>query len=232
MNKSKTQSIPSISPVAEGNKENSESAIKTASSLSDTPFMRYVENICSTGNLDVLVALLTSDKTKERILNNKDYSKLCAQASGNGHFDIVRYLLVSPELPIRPDLSYSKSLGYRMACHKGHVKIVDCLLMASNVTKPCDIHACMDWGLRNSAALGHKETVEYLINKTDAYPVEYLLKNRESISMRTVYSKDREFIPFERMIEMACQKEECMLFSAIIKEKTPDANPGISKYRL
>lgn len=130
---------------------------------------------CKEGNLTNIKFSLTSKELYEKADINKSDDVGLYFACSNGHLEVVKYLLESPDLKWHSKLAYSarhlSDTGFYAACSAGHKDVVDYLLTKLEKNSPmiresvqcCLFEACRDGNLKN---------VEYLLN--DPSLKEYL----------------------------------------------------------
>lgn len=89
------------------------------------------------------------------------FRKACA----NGHYQIVKYLVTSPEVKNKPDFNEFGKLGFYMACAHGKVDVVG-LLLSVFFQKDCSsqyIGPILNKGLEQAAQWGSFKTMKYVL---------------------------------------------------------------------
>ena len=123
-------------------------------------------------------------KEKYKKLNKKKLNDQFFDACRDGHLEVVKYLLTSPELKKHADIHAKDDLGFIWACRYGRLEVVKYLLTSAELTEHADIHAKDDWGFIWACENGHLEVVKCLIidmniDKT-TYIEEYLNENKDN----------------------------------------------------
>ena len=141
----------------------------------------------------------TKDNNKYKTLTQKQLNKVFIDSCENGHLEVVKYLLTSPELTEHADIHAQDDLGFRLACANGHLEIVKYLLTSADLKEHANIHAQDDLGFRWACFYGHLELVKYLIldmsiEKTK-HIEDYLNKNQDNKCVKEAIElfKIREF---------------------------------------
>ena len=133
-------------------------------------------------------------------------------ACQNGHLEIVKFLLTSPELKEHADVHAKDDLGFRVACRSGRLEVVKYLLTSPKLTKHADIHAKDDGGFRSACLGGHLEIVKYLLTSDE-------LKKHADIHARN----DEGFI-------WACRFGHLEVIKYLIIDMNIDKTTYIEKY--
>ena len=112
---------------------------------------------------------MISKKTIElyKTLTQEQLNDVFIDSCQKGHLEIVKYLLISPDLKEHADIHADNDYGFRLACEKGHLEIVKYLLTSADLKEHADIHADNDWGFVWACSRGHLEVVKYLLTGTD-----------------------------------------------------------------
>ena len=118
------------------------------------------------------------------MINQEELNAQFIDACKNGHLELVKYLLTSPELKEQADIHGQDDEGFIWACRCGHLEIVKYLLTSAELTELVDIHARNDEGFRSACAQGHLEVVKCLIidmniDKT-THIEDYLNENKDN----------------------------------------------------
>ena len=89
-----------------------------------------------------------------------------------GHLDVVKYLLTSPELTEHADIHARSDWGFIWACFHGHLEVIKCLIIDMNIDKTTQIE-------------------KYLNKKTDNKTVQQAI---ELFNTRNLYDQLNENI--------------------------------------
>ena len=108
---------------------------------------------------------MISKKTIElyKTLTPKQLNKVFIDSCQNGHLEIVKYLLTSPDLKEHADIHADNDVGFRWACENGYLEVVKYLLTSPDLKEHANIHARDDLGFICACEQGHLEVVKYLI---------------------------------------------------------------------
>ena len=74
-------------------------------------------------------------KQKYKKLNQEELNDQFIDACKNGHLEIVKYLITSPELKEYADIHAQNDWGFIWACRNGHLELVKCLIIDMNIDK-------------------------------------------------------------------------------------------------
>ena len=124
---------------------------------------------------------MTINLTQELIGNFKEYGSYDIDATfiracREGHLDIVKYLLTSPDLIKslnidgveykfgQADIHADNDEGVNLACYYGHLEIIKYLLPSKDLKDHADIHADSDDGFILACANNNLDIVKYLLN--------------------------------------------------------------------
>ena len=102
-------------------------------------------------------------KEKYNKLNQEELNDQFIDVCAQGHLEVVKYLLTSPELTEHADMQAENDGGFIWACRYGHLESVKYLLTSLELKEHVDIHAENDSGFSWACDLGHLEVVKYLI---------------------------------------------------------------------
>ena len=102
-------------------------------------------------------------KEKYKKLNQEELNDQFIDVCAQGHLEVVKYLLTSPELTEHADIHAKYDLGFRGACENGRLEVVKYLLTSPELTEHVDIHAKDDLGFRSACYEGRLEVIKYLI---------------------------------------------------------------------
>jgi ankyrin repeat protein len=94
---------------------------------------------------------------------NKEFIDACE----NGHLEVVKYLLTSPELKKHVNIHVFNDYGFRFACVNGHLNIVQYLLTSPDLKNHANIHSQNDLGFQWACGKGHIKIVQYLLTSVD-----------------------------------------------------------------
>ena len=99
----------------------------------------------------------------ENLINllQTELDKQFCTACGNGHLNVVKYLLTSPTNPA--NIHFSNDLALQEACLHGHLEVVKYLLTSSELEEHAHINANSDIALKNACHRGHLDIVQYLL---------------------------------------------------------------------
>lgn len=82
-------------------------------------------------------------------------------------FELVKFLLTSPELTIKPDISYNDFLCAKKAAKYGHFDIIRFFLTHPSTKDQIDIHLDNDYLLRHAALNGNMDIVKFLLTSPE-----------------------------------------------------------------
>ena len=74
-------------------------------------------------------------KEKYKKLNQEELNDQFIDACENGHLEIVKYLLTSPELTEHANIHAENDSGFSWACDQGHLEVVKYLIIDMNIDK-------------------------------------------------------------------------------------------------
>ena len=74
-------------------------------------------------------------KQKYKKLNQEELNEEFIDACKNDDLDIVKYLLISPELKKHANIHAENNNGFICACYQGHLEVVKCLIIDMNIDK-------------------------------------------------------------------------------------------------
>jgi ankyrin repeat protein len=103
----------------------------------------------------------------------------CCSACGKGDFEVIQYLLFSPELEKHAQLDYVKNKGLSFASRNGHINIIRYFLLEQKIVD-IDIHARQDEMLYSAVEGGQLGVIQYLL-KSPELKEHANLKNNEYI---------------------------------------------------
>ena len=113
---------------------------------------------CYKGDMKTVIKILKYSFLELNFIND-GFSWAC----NNGHLEVVKYLLTSPDLKEHADIHADNDKGFRGACDKGHLEVVKYLLTSPYLKEYADIHAQDDYGFRWACSNRHLEVVKYLL---------------------------------------------------------------------
>ena len=102
-------------------------------------------------------------KEQYKKLNKQKLNEQFIDACRDGHLELVKYLLTSPELKKHANIHAADDLGFICACEQGQLEVVKYLLASPELTEHADIHTGNDEGFRGACYEGRLEVVKYLI---------------------------------------------------------------------
>jgi ankyrin repeat protein len=97
----------------------------------------------------------------------KHINQAFVDACINGDLEKAKFLLNSPELQHRADISYNENTALHQACEHNHLHIMQYLLTSPELKVHADIHSKDDWALTIACNEGHFEIVKYLLTSPD-----------------------------------------------------------------
>jgi ankyrin repeat protein len=103
------------------------------------------------------------DKEKLKKLDLEGLNKELAQACGTGNLELVKYLLISSELSIHPDINANNDSGLRWACINNEVEVIKYLLASPELKKHADVHVGDDYPFKHAIKHESKELLEFYI---------------------------------------------------------------------
>lgn len=118
---------------------------------------------CEFNFLDIIKWIYESPNGQNAINHNKGFQRVCQ----NGHLDIVRYLLTSPDIKKHADIHANGDKGFELACKEGRLNIIHYLLTSPELTEHIDIHANGDHGFVMACKFGHLDIVRYLLTSPE-----------------------------------------------------------------
>lgn len=81
-------------------------------------------------------------------LSKKNLNKAFLNACEYGHFDIIKYLLTSPDINPHPYINANQGQPLSLACIYGDIKIIEYLLTSPELKEHANIHEFDDSALR------------------------------------------------------------------------------------
>ena len=78
-------------------------------------------------------------KEKYKKLNQEQLNKVFINSCYQGHLDVVKYLLTSPELTEHADIHARSDLGFIWACIHRHLEVIKYLIIDMNIEKTTQI---------------------------------------------------------------------------------------------
>lgn len=85
----------------------------------------------------------------------------------NGDLDVVRYLLISPELKEHADIHNKDDWVLYYACNYGYLDIVKYLLTSSELKEHADIKSLAYRSLKVACCKGHIDIIKYLLTSPE-----------------------------------------------------------------
>ena len=74
-------------------------------------------------------------KEKYKKLNQEELNEQFIDACIEGHLEVIKFLLTSPELKEHADIHARSDLGFKWACGEGRLEVVKCLIIDMNIDK-------------------------------------------------------------------------------------------------
>lgn len=165
--------------------------------------------------------LLLSDKEQRIIyeMKMKKLNKLFIEYCKQQDFEMIQYLLTSPDLELKYDLSFNNE-GFKYLCEKGAVEIIDYLATSPELDKHINITDGSNVALAIACERGQLELVKYLLTSSQLKKHANLYDYNER-ALITAY-KYKENI-FDYLLN------EYGIKSDLISEKTQQDNPELMK---
>ena len=102
-----------------------------------------------------------------KTLTQEQLNKVFIDSCFDGHLEVVKYLLTSPDLKEHANIHANNDNGFINTCFDGHLEIVKYLLTSADLKEHADIHADNDYGFRLACENGHLEIVKYLLTSAE-----------------------------------------------------------------
>ena len=118
-----------------------------------------IQTACEFGNLRWL-----QDQKRLGLLGDvtEDDNWAVQRASGNGHLDVVKWLVKESGQPV--DVTATENYAVRWAAYYGYLDIITWLVEESG--QAVDVTAKDNWAVKSAAAKGYLETVQWLVEKS------------------------------------------------------------------
>lgn len=94
----------------------------------------------------------------ENVLNTYLFSS-CAK----GNLEEVKYILLSSDLSIHPNIQSADNYALFQACYHAHLDVVKFLLTSPELSLYCDVHANKDHAFKSSVLNNFPELIHYFI---------------------------------------------------------------------
>ena len=100
-------------------------------------------------------------------LNKEELNGKFIQACQNGHLELVKYLLTSPDLKEHANINYKDDNGFKWACRNEHFDIVKYLTSSPDLKDKIDIHLKNDLVFVNACANGQINVIKFLLTSPE-----------------------------------------------------------------
>ena len=151
---------------------------------------------------------LVSDKFKRKCLQAHDENILSIylfSSCASGNLEEVKYILLSPDLLIHPNIASSDNYALFQACQKGHVDVVKFLLTSPELSVYCNVHAHKDHAFKISVLNNISELTEYFIFEFGLkknIEVTNFLKEKERFDILGLFDSRHLYQSLEKELNM------------------------------
>jgi ankyrin repeat protein len=139
---------------------------------------------CDDGKLEFANYLLNFDNY-QTIIADRNVGLILA--SGNGHLDIVRYMLTTPIIKDTYNNQDDLDLSLQSACGEGHLEVVRYLLTSPELENHADIHFRYDNPLNNAIFQEKIEIVKYLLTSPELEDKADIHANNDHMFITAAY---------------------------------------------
>lgn len=133
---------------------------------------------CADGDLKEVQYYLTSKELKFHANINAFNNKALNIASEYGYLDIVKYLLLSPDLKQHAD--NSDDLVFENSCQNGHTHLIDFVLNEKKLNRKISLEQSLHDGLIIGSQNGQLEVIKYFVELT---------KSQKNFDLNTVFDE-------------------------------------------
>lgn len=126
--------------------------------------MEVTWSIGESGNIELLKYIVKQYKNELSVKGIESSLNLCLRsASCEGQMELVKYLLLSKELPVNAKLPDDNYFAYQMASQKGHMDLVKYYLHSSDLKFKPNPLTYNHSGPKNAAWNNHLDLLEYFL---------------------------------------------------------------------
>lgn len=148
-------------------------------------------------NIELLNYILLAYKKDLTLKGIKESLGMCLRAASyTGHIDLVKYLLLSKNLPVHPNLSENNYYYYQMAAEGGHLDIVKFYLLSPELKKRPKVRNYNDNAVRFAAWRNHLPVVEYLLTSKELPEHADIHATGESVLNAAIRNENIEMLKF------------------------------------